>query len=30
MIQSIKQIVILYKDNLSKYKMQLWNNDFIY
>ncbi len=30
MIQIIKQIVILHKDNLSKYKMQFWNNDLIY
>ncbi len=29
-IQIIKQIVILHKDNPSKYKMQFWNNDFIY
>ncbi len=31
MIQIIKLIFILHKDNPSKYKMQLWNNDdFIY
>ncbi len=30
MIQIIKQILILHKDNPSKYKMQFWNNDFIY
>ncbi len=30
MIQIIKQILILHKDNLSKYKMQFWNKDFIY
>ncbi len=30
MIQIIKQIFILHKDNPSKYKMQFWNNDFIY
>ncbi len=29
MIQ-IKLILILHKDNPSKYKMQFWNNDFIY
>ncbi len=29
MIQIIKQILILRKDNPSKYKMQFWN-DFIY
>ncbi len=29
MIQ-IKYILILHKDNQSKYKMQFWNNDFIY
>ncbi len=29
MIQIIKQILILHKDNLSKYKMQFWNSDFI-
>ncbi len=26
-VQIIKQIVILYKDNPSKYKMQFWDND---
>ncbi len=30
MIQIIKLIFILHKDNPSKYKMQFWNNDFIY
>ncbi len=30
MIQIIKLILILHKDNPSKYKMQFWNNDFIY
>ncbi len=30
MIQVIKQILILHKDNPSKYKMQFRNNDFIY
>ncbi len=30
MIQIIKQILILHKDNPSKYKMQFLNNDFIY
>ncbi len=30
MIQIIKLIVILHKDNLSKYEMQFLNNDFIY
>ncbi len=29
MIQIIKQILILNKDNPSKYKIQFWNNDFI-
>ncbi len=28
-IQIIKQILMLHKDNPSKYKMQFWNNDFI-
>ncbi len=30
LIQIIKQILILLKDNPSKYKMQFLNNDFIY
>ncbi len=30
MIQIIKLIVILHKDNASKYKMQFLNEDFIY
>ncbi len=30
MIQIIKQMLILQKDNQSKYKMQFWNYDFIY
>ncbi len=30
MIQIIKQILILHKDNQSKCKMQFWKNDFIY
>ncbi len=30
MIQIIKLILILHKDNPSKYKMQFWNNDLIY
>ncbi len=29
-IQIIKQILILHKDNASKYKMQFLNYDFIY
>ncbi len=29
-IQIIKLILILHKDNPSKYKMQFWNNDLIY
>ncbi len=29
MIQ-ITQILLLHKDNPSKYKMQFWNTDFIY
>ncbi len=30
MIQIIKQVLILHKDNPGKYKMQFWNNDLIY
>ncbi len=30
MIQIIKHIFILHKDNPIKHKMQFWNNDFIY
>ncbi len=30
MIQIIKYILILHKDNASKYKMQFLNDDFIY
>ena len=30
MFQIIKQILILEKDNPSKYKMQVLNDDFIY
>ncbi len=30
MIQIIKLISILHKDNPSKYKIQFWNNDLIY
>ncbi len=30
MIQIIKHILILHKDNASKYKMQFLNDDFIY
>ncbi len=30
MIQIIKLILILHKDNASKYKMQFLNEDFIY
>ncbi len=30
MIQIIKYILILHKDNPSKYKMLFWNNDLIY
>ncbi len=30
MIQFIKLILILHKDNLSKYKIQYLNDDFIY
>ncbi len=30
MIQIIKLIFILHKDNASKYKMQFLNEDFIY
>ncbi len=30
MIQIIKYILILHKDNQSKYKMQFWNNYLIY
>ncbi len=30
MIQIIKQIWILLKDNPSKYKIQFWHTDFIY
>ncbi len=30
MIQIIKHILILHKDNPSKFKMQFWNDDFIY
>ncbi len=29
-MQVIKQIVILHKDNASKYKMRFLNDDFIY